>query len=242
MIYKEGKISSKLKRAQTVRGDSITDTADGMSPENCPYNYGPSWLTLLCTGLWSKDQPGECFLLFNLRTEKRREGVSSRKGTQGCDWSGRWAGQVLTLPCPELPHSCPGWQVEGGNALECVSKWDQNHEVHCTSLRPRVPDNERKRDSSSWSLCHTLYGQSLWTPQPCAKESTHFLRPKRLGLGVNIGRQIGMQSLGYDLKILKQEIGSSGRYTHTCTNRNRHREIVCPRITRTSLISQIPLQ
>ena len=78
---------------QILHADSVTDTADDMimTPlwgdrvqELCLYNSGPSWSTPACTELWSKDQSGECLLLFNLRTEARREGVSSRRGTQTC--------------------------------------------------------------------------------------------------------------------------------------------------------------
>ena len=82
----------------------------------------------------------------------------SRRGAQSCVVSALGRTRA-PLPCPGLPRPCPGWQVEGGNVLGCVSEGDQSCEFIANPF-PGVPDNEGKREGSLWNLCQVLYGQS----------------------------------------------------------------------------------
>lgn len=163
---------------------------------------------LPCTELWSKGQPCECFLFFNVRSENMRAVVPSRGWTQNCGCAlnlGRTgANAVLSRAATLMPWVA----VEGGDVLMWVSEWDHSQEVHCKSLCPEVPDSERKTDSSSWNLCQALCGQSLWAPQLRKKCSTRVLRHNRVGFSVNTRGKIGVQSLSYDLKILKHNMRS----------------------------------
>ena len=187
----EDKICSSLETPQTLHADSVTSTTDDMilaplwgdrvqAPR--PYNYGPSWLTLPCTELWSQVQAGDCFLVFNLRAENRREGLSNRRGTQSCAVS--TIGQGRCSPC--LVLSCPihalAGQVEGGNVSQCVSEWDQSHEF---TANPCVLESLTMRErgmGSLWNLCLALYDQSHWASQSCQKASAHSLGPTDSGL------------------------------------------------------------
>lgn len=92
-----------LEMPQTLHADSVTQTTHDMVMASLwgdqvqgPYNYGSSWLTLLCTKLWSKDKPGECFFMFSLRAITRRQGVCNRTRIQN------WV-------CVVRLQRCSGW-------------------------------------------------------------------------------------------------------------------------------------
>ena len=60
----------------------------------------------------------------------------------------------------ELPRPCPGWQVEGGNVLGCVSEWDQSCELNANPCVLGSLTMRGRGMGSLWNLCQALYEQS----------------------------------------------------------------------------------
>ena len=162
-----GKICPSLETPQTLHADSVTSAPDDMimaplwgerAQGPCPYNWGPSRLPVPCT-----ECGAECgqvsARLCSVSGQETGEPALSRRGAQSCVVSA--LGRIgAPLPYPQLPCPCPGWQVEGGNVLWCVSEGDQSCEF---TANPCVLGSLTMRGrgrGSLWNLCQTLYEQS----------------------------------------------------------------------------------
>ena len=86
--------------------DPVPVTTDSGAP-------GPSWVTLTCTELWSKEQEsGECFFMLHLWA-KNRGGLQQERTLELCLCTD--VGQDLCWPCPADHTPAPaGWRDDWG--------------------------------------------------------------------------------------------------------------------------------